>query len=75
MTNAYSETGEMAVCCQNMMLGALSNRSTLSMLVGVLFKQFGLCLNTPHIIDFWCSVKFSSFIFCTENYNKIWCSP
>jgi len=36
MTNSRSETGQMAVCFQNLMLGALS------MLVGVLFKKFGL---------------------------------
>jgi hypothetical protein len=36
----------MAVCCQNLPLGALSSRSALFMLVGVLFKKFGLFLNT-----------------------------
>jgi len=36
----------MAVCCQNLMLGALSSRSALSALVGALFKKFGLFLNT-----------------------------
>jgi hypothetical protein len=25
-TNTHSETGQMAVCCQNLMLGALSSR-------------------------------------------------
>jgi hypothetical protein len=47
--NAHSETGQMAVCCQNLTLGALSSRSALSMLVGALFKKFGLFLNTPCI--------------------------
>ena len=37
----------MAVCCQNLTLGAISSRSALSMLVGALFKKFGLFLNTP----------------------------
>jgi hypothetical protein len=37
----------MAVCCQNLTLGALSSRSALSLLVGALFKKFGLFLNTP----------------------------
>jgi hypothetical protein len=37
----------MAVCFQNLTLGALSSRSALSVLVGVLFKKFGLFLNTP----------------------------
>ena len=36
----------MAVCCQNLPLGALSSSSALSMLVGALFKKFGLFLNT-----------------------------
>jgi hypothetical protein len=39
----------MAVCCQNLTLGALSSRSALSVLVDALFKKFGLFLNTPHI--------------------------
>jgi hypothetical protein len=37
----------MAVCCQNLTLGALSSRNVLSVLVGALFKKFGLFLNTP----------------------------
>jgi len=45
-TNAYSETGQMAVCCQNLPLGALSRRSAPSLLVGALFKKFSLFLNT-----------------------------
>jgi hypothetical protein len=48
-TNAYSETGQMTVCCQNLTLGALSSRSALSVMVGALFKKFGLFLNTPRI--------------------------
>jgi hypothetical protein len=47
MTNAHSETGQMAICCQNLLLGALSSRSAPSVLVGALFKKFGLFLNTP----------------------------
>jgi hypothetical protein len=47
-TNAYSETGQMAVCCQNLTLSVLSSCSVLSMLVGALFKQFGFFFNTPH---------------------------
>jgi hypothetical protein len=46
MTNAHCETGKMAVCCQNLPLGALSSRSAPSMLVGELFKKFGLFLYT-----------------------------
>jgi len=45
-TNAHSKTGQMAVCCQNLTLGALSSCSALSVLVGTLFKKFGLFLNT-----------------------------
>jgi hypothetical protein len=41
-TNAHSKMGQMAVCCQNLPLRALSSRSTPSMLVGELFKKFGL---------------------------------
>ena len=48
-TNAHSEMGQMAICCQNLTLGALSSRSALSVLVGALFKKFGLFLNTPRI--------------------------
>jgi len=48
-TNAHSETGQMAVCYQNLTLGALSSRSALPMLVGVLFKKFRLFLNTPRM--------------------------
>ena len=47
MTNAHSETGHRAVCCQNLMLGALSSRSVLSVLIDALFKRFGLFLNSP----------------------------
>jgi uncharacterized membrane protein YccC len=32
----------MAVCCQNLPLGAFSSRSVPSVLVGALFKKFGL---------------------------------
>jgi len=42
----------MAVYCQNLTLGALSSRSALSMLVGALFKKFGLCLKTPRILQY-----------------------
>jgi hypothetical protein len=50
MTNAHSETGQIALCCQNLMLRALSSCSTLSVLFGMLFKKFGIFLNMPHII-------------------------
>jgi hypothetical protein len=41
-TNARSETAQMAVCCQNLPPGALSSRSSPSLLVGELFKKFDL---------------------------------
>jgi len=47
----------MAVCCHNLMLGALSSRSMLSVLVGALFKKFGLFLNMPHIPKIHCKHK------------------
>jgi hypothetical protein len=49
MTNAHSKTGQMAVCCQNLPLGALSSRSVPSVLVGALFKKFSPFLNMPRI--------------------------
>ena len=39
----------MAVCCQNLKLGALNSRSVLSMLVGALFQKISLFLNTPRV--------------------------
>jgi hypothetical protein len=36
----------MAVCCQDLLLGALSSRSAPCLLAGALFKKFGLFLNT-----------------------------
>ena len=52
-TNTHSRMGQMAVCCQTLMLDALSSRSALSVLVGALFKKFGLFLNMPHTHSFW----------------------
>jgi hypothetical protein len=39
----------MAVCCQNLPLGALSSRSASSVLVGELFKKFDLFLERAEI--------------------------
>jgi hypothetical protein len=36
----------MAVCCQSLTLGAINRHSALSVLIGALFKKFGLFLNT-----------------------------
>ena len=47
-TNAHSETGQMAVCFQNINPGALSSHNVLSVLVGAQFKKFCLFLNMPH---------------------------
>jgi hypothetical protein len=51
----------MAVCCQNLPLGALSNRSAPSLLVGELFKKFGLFLNTGVFMVFIPFKKFATF--------------
>jgi hypothetical protein len=51
-TNAHSETRQMAVCCQNLPLGTLNSHSAPSVLVGVLFKKFGLFLNTHCTLSF-----------------------
>ena len=66
-TNADSETGQMAVCCQNLTLGALSSRSALSVLVGALFKKFSLFLNTPRTM---CVLIFSATIVCNISHSK-----
>jgi len=39
----------MTFCYKNLTLGVLSSRTALSLLVGALFKKFGLFLNTPRI--------------------------
>ena len=41
----HRETGQVAVCCQNLPLGALNSRSAPSVLVDELFKKFGRFLN------------------------------
>jgi hypothetical protein len=41
----------MAVCYQNLMLGALSSHSVLSVLVGALFNKFRLFLNTLRMFE------------------------
>jgi len=48
-TNAHSEMGQMAFCCQNLPLGVLISHSVPFLLVGALFKKFGLFLNMPSI--------------------------
>jgi hypothetical protein len=65
-TNAHSETGQMAVCCQNLTLGAISSRSAISVMVGALFKKFSLFLNRAWggaVFNFW-HPNFLNF-FCT----------
>jgi hypothetical protein len=53
-TNAHSETGQMAICYQNLPLGAISSRSAHSVLVGALFKTFGFFFNRSISINaFW----------------------
>jgi hypothetical protein len=53
-----SETGQMAVCCQTLMLGAFISRSTLSVLVEELFKKFCLFLKTPRNFEKHWDIKF-----------------
>jgi hypothetical protein len=52
----------MAVCCQNLTLGALSSRSALSLPVGGQFKKFGPSLNKPLFYTF--------EFFSKNNYDK-----
>ena len=40
---------KLAFCCQNLTLGALSSCSAQSLLVGALFKKFGLFFNMPYM--------------------------
>jgi hypothetical protein len=54
----------MAVCCQNLTLGALSSRSALSMLVGKLFKKFVLFLNKPRAVGGVKEMDFSYWLVC-----------
>jgi hypothetical protein len=58
-TNAHSEMGQMAVCCQNLMLGAFSSHSLLSWLVGALFKNFGLFFNSNELLGSIKSLEFN----------------
>nr|CAD7399084.1 unnamed protein product [Timema poppensis] len=46
-TNGQSETRQMAVCCPNPPLRAISSRSVLPLPVGGRFQKFGFFLNTP----------------------------
>jgi hypothetical protein len=48
--NAHSETGQIAVCCQNLTLDALSRRSALSVLVGALFKNLSLFEHASYFV-------------------------
>jgi len=60
----------MAVCCQNLTLGALHSRSALSVLAGALFKKFGLFLNKPPILHqglFGFDLYLSNNILCFRN--------
>jgi hypothetical protein len=48
----------MAVCCQNLPLGALNSRSASSMLVGELFKNFGIFFLNTGVLFFLSVVLF-----------------
>jgi hypothetical protein len=71
MTNAHSKTGQTAVCCQNLMLGALSSHSVLSVLVAVLFKKFSLFLNMPCITNFTSSLLMLHYLLSCKNHKRI----
>jgi hypothetical protein len=64
--------GQLAVCCQNLTLGVLNSRSTLSLLVGALFKKFGLFLNTVVLQTFLvhrtvhCSFAYLQMNYCVK---------
>jgi hypothetical protein len=62
--------GQMAVNCQNLTLGALSSHSTLSVLVGVLFKKFSLFLNTPRMSEDLLNLRGSSKSFRTFIFSR-----
>jgi hypothetical protein len=48
-TGVHSETVQMAVCCKNLTLGALSSRSVLSVMVGAIFQKFGLFEHVSYV--------------------------
>jgi hypothetical protein len=60
----------MAVCCQNLTLGALTSRSALPVLAGALFKKFGLFLNTPRNPLAWKSVSQIDVYCCTHDFYR-----
>jgi hypothetical protein len=68
-TNVHNETGQMA-CCQNMTLGALSSRSALSLLVGALFKKFGLFLNRVVCMCIYIYIYIYIYEFQIQNATK-----
>jgi hypothetical protein len=70
-TNAHGETGQMAVCCQNLPLGALSSHSAPSLLVGELFKKLGIFLNTGVHILLGRNIYFKSTVFLICIYSKL----
>jgi hypothetical protein len=49
-TNAHSETRQMTVCCQSLLVGALSSWSAVTVLVGALFKKFSFFLELPSCV-------------------------
>jgi len=71
-TNAHSETGQMAVCCQNLTLGAPNSCNAYSLLVGALFKKFGLFLNKPLISLLWARCKVSLTVCRQFKTTRLW---
>jgi ABC-type polar amino acid transport system ATPase subunit len=66
----------MAVCCQNLPLGALSSRSVPSVLVGMLFKKFGLFFEhaeiQENVIRELCAITESAFQKAFQQWKKCW---
>jgi hypothetical protein len=65
--------GQMAIYCQNLTIGALSGHNTLSVLVGVLFKKFGLFLNTPSIFSAMENNDSLNVSKCWNSFTKVHC--
>jgi hypothetical protein len=69
-TDTHREMGQMEFCCQNLTLCVLSSHSALCLLVGALFKKFGLFLNKSRMFNiillslYW-SPKFSPSLACS----------
>ena len=71
---ADSETGQMAVCCQNLPVRALSSRSAVTVLVGALFQKFDLFLNTLLSLSLSVSLRNRALHVTKTNHKKTTCT-